>query len=108
MYCTKCGRMNENDARFCSGCGLPLTPAAPAGAQKNWDKQCEEECNRGPRRGSLIWGLIIVLVGLWVVFNYGLANLPGVSVTAAWLFPLLIGAVIVIVGLSLFMRRPSA
>ncbi|MGH3509416.1 MAG: FHA domain-containing protein [Nocardioidaceae bacterium] len=27
-YCTECGHLNSDDARFCSQCGTPLAPAA--------------------------------------------------------------------------------
>ena len=29
VYCTQCGAANPEDARFCSRCGSPLSPAAP-------------------------------------------------------------------------------
>ncbi len=33
MFCTRCGSVNEDTARFCKGCGSPLDqPAAGAGA----------------------------------------------------------------------------
>ncbi len=30
MFCTRCGRKNPDDAKFCAGCGNPLTPPAAA------------------------------------------------------------------------------
>ena len=27
-FCTRCGRENDGDARFCAGCGTPLAPVA--------------------------------------------------------------------------------
>lgn len=29
MYCTKCGKENDNNAKFCVGCGNPLQQSAP-------------------------------------------------------------------------------
>ena len=30
MFCGKCGRQNDDNAKFCIGCGQPLNAAAPA------------------------------------------------------------------------------
>lgn len=32
MFCTKCGSQLADDAKFCTGCGAPVEPAAPAAA----------------------------------------------------------------------------
>jgi uncharacterized RDD family membrane protein YckC len=29
MFCTRCGSVNADDARFCKGCGSPIGPADP-------------------------------------------------------------------------------
>ena len=29
MFCTRCGATNEDNARFCSGCGMSFLPAGP-------------------------------------------------------------------------------
>lgn len=34
-YCMRCGRGNDDSARFCSGCGAPLETAQAPGAQSN-------------------------------------------------------------------------
>jgi uncharacterized RDD family membrane protein YckC len=32
MFCTRCGAVNADQAQFCSGCGVTITPATGAGA----------------------------------------------------------------------------
>lgn len=111
-YCTKCGTQNADGARFCSGCGAPLT--AVAGKEKEWEKEwekkCEEDCSRGPTGASIIWALIIIFVGLWVLFELGLKNIQGVpdwlaSFTFWWIFPVIIGIAVIILGISMLVRR---
>ena len=32
MFCTRCGAVNQDAARFCKGCGSPIDPAGASGA----------------------------------------------------------------------------
>ena len=45
--------------------------------EKECENQCEEECHGGPRGGSIIWGVIIILIGLFVLVELGLKNIEG-------------------------------
>ena len=109
VYCSKCGRKNEDDARFCSGCAAPLA-AAPRDFGKEAEDKCERECAGGPRRASVIWGLIVILIGLWIVFELGLKRISGLPTWLTdfqfwWIFPLLIGLVIIVVGIGMIAKR---
>jgi len=35
MYCSKCGKLNDSDAKFCTGCGAPLAAKAYSGTVEN-------------------------------------------------------------------------
>ena len=61
MYCNKCGTQNEEEARFCTGCGEPMAgPPAPSqptvvSASTQKDRQSS---GSGMRTATLILGLI--------------------------------------------------
>jgi uncharacterized membrane protein YvbJ len=109
VYCTKCGTKNEEDAKFCTKCGASLA-GSKEGREKEWDNRCEEECHGGRRGAPIFWGIIIILVGLWVIFEFALKNIPGipsyVSEFPFWgIFALVVGLFIIIWGLRLVSRR---
>ncbi len=135
-FCTKCGKKNDDDAAFCKFCGAPIPPAsteeggAPAAGEKppmyppgyeydrrgyrgpprrDFDKECERECQEGSRENSWIWGLIVVLVGLFIMFEAGIKNIDGMpdwvrDIQIWWVIPLLIGILIISFGLRLISR----
>jgi uncharacterized membrane protein YvbJ len=70
-YCAKCGEKNEDDAKFCSKCGASLT-GSKKDYEKEWEDRCEEDCAGGKRGGPpVFWGIIVILVGLWILFVVG-------------------------------------
>jgi uncharacterized membrane protein YidH (DUF202 family) len=84
VYCTKCGAKNEEDAAICVKCGATLV-AQPPWRREHW-RPAEEECFGLPHGGAiigLIFGIIIILVGL--------SMLPGIEIGKY------IGAVLVII-----------
>jgi len=109
-YCSKCGTKNEDEAKFCSKCGTSLT-----GAKKADEDQCEEACVAGKRSplASIFWGVIIILVGLWIIFELvipqtELANrLPSwfVNFEWWWLIGLIIAIAIIITGIRLITKK---
>ena len=138
-FCTKCGTKNEDDAAFCKSCGAPIPPAtpgeAPAGPpeqqpgmyppgyeldrrgkpgyqeprKKNFDKECEEECQGSSGNNSWFWGLIIILIGAFIVFEAGIKNIDGMpswvyDVQLWWVIPVLIGIMIITAGLRVLSR----
>lgn len=110
VYCVRCGKPNQDGAVFCSYCGNSLAAAAPMKAPAVRQDQCQEECEKGPRSGSVFWGILVILVGLWIVFELGVKNIQGVPQWLAdfqfwWIFPLLIGLVVIFLGLRLMIRK---
>ena len=120
MYCTKCGKQNDDDAVYCKFCGAPLmgtTPPSEAGQQwqargRHADNECDRECQRGSRGSSWVWGLIVIVIGLWIIFNWALPNIdiPGMPQWVSdfnfwWIIPLLIGLLIISIGARMIMKR---
>ena len=131
-FCTKCGTENDEDAAFCKSCGAPIPPAAPEGGaegkpgmyppgyeldrrggrappRKDFEKECEEECQEGGRQHSWFWGLIIILIGLFIIFEAGIKNIDGVpdwikDIQVWWVIPVLIGIMIVSFGIRALSR----
>ena len=112
VYCTKCGTQNDEDAAFCKSCGDPLGSAAAIDQrrkEREYDDHCEEDC--GPGRGpyAWIWGALVLLIGLWIVFEFGVKNIEGLpgwldDITFWWVFPIIVGVAIVILGLNIIYK----
>jgi hypothetical protein len=84
-YCPHCGKKNEDDAEFCSKCGKQLTGSTKK-HEDEWEKRCEEECagGKGGRHWSIFWGLVIILVGLWIIFEIVLKELAKTYSSLSW------------------------
>ena len=99
-YCQKCGTKNEDDAEFCKKCGASLKGGKKS-LDKEWDNKCDEECNAGPsgKGWGIFWGIIIVLVGLWIIFEFVIKEYlknnptPGLAWVETFPFGLIIAAV---------------
>lgn len=115
-YCQKCGTKNEDDAEFCKKCGASLKGDIKT-TEKEFDKKCEEECQRGPsgRGWGIFWAVIIVLVGIWVIIEFGIKNIATESLPSylRWLqtfpigiiFAVIVGIFIIIFGLRLIGKK---
>ena len=67
VYCSKCGNKNKDDAKFCSKCGSSLTDIKYE-SYKDDDCVCE-----GSKRNPLVpifWGITVILIGLWIIFQF--------------------------------------
>ena len=109
VYCPKCGTNNEEGAQFCNKCGASLT-SAKREYDKECEDRCEEECHAGPRRPSLFWGVILFLIGLWIVFEFGLKNIQGMptwisNFNFGWVIPVIIGLAIISVAIRMITKR---
>lgn len=107
VYCSKCGRKNPEDAKFCNNCSAPLGGYKGIPDQE-WDKRCEEECaGRKSRNMSFIWGIIIVIIGVWILFNFGLNrfyylfNYDNPLSILYWLIPTIISLLIILFGVRM-------
>jgi hypothetical protein len=98
--------------------GGPPPPVAPGphpkqpkryDHQRDWDDRCEEECAGSHGRYSWIWGALIILIGMWIVFELGIKNIDGVpdwvkDFDIGWILPVLFGILIILVGLDAIQR----
>ena len=112
VYCSKCGKKNEDDADFCNKCGASLTSTTKIRAKND---PCEEECAVGKqsKNAPVFWGVIVILIGIWFLFEVVIENtslknsLPPELVNFEWWW--LIGVVIVIAliatGLKMIVNR---
>jgi len=84
VYCTKCGAKNEDEASNCDNCGAPLQVSRPEkrGWEEEIERRAEEFGERAEKFGKRMEGECFGLPGGGAIFG------------------LLIGAIIVLVGLS--------
>jgi ribosomal protein L40E len=111
-YCSKCGTKNDDEAEFCKKCGASLT-----GKVKETKKgdPCEEECVVGKKSpfSSIFWGAIVILVGLWILFEIVLREtgfydqLPEwlQNFQFWWLIGLIIAIAIILTGVRILIRK---
>ena len=67
VYCSKCGFKNKDNAKFCSDCGISLFNVKHDN-YKDEDCVCEGN-NRNPFV-PIFWGLAVILIGLWIIFQF--------------------------------------
>jgi uncharacterized membrane protein YvbJ len=100
MYCRHCGNENQDDAQYCKKCGKPLQSTNLA--EQDWEKRCEQECARGSTSLiKLIWGIIIIIIGLWIIFTI-------LSITIFLFFaiiPVIIVIFIIILGIKILTQK---
>jgi ribosomal protein L40E len=111
-YCSKCGTKNDDEAEFCKKCGTSLTGKVKP-RKKN--DPCEDECAVGERSpfSSIFWGAIVILVGLWILFEVVLRqtslydNLPDwmQNFEFWWLIGLIIAIAIIMTGVRILIKR---
>lgn len=125
MYCTRCGTKNEEDAAFCKKCGIDLhgpssgptpgpTPGPayppPAPGKSKQDEECERECKGSDRESSMWWAIIVVIIGSWIIWEFGLKNVvdtpdwmnDDIFCTAIWI---MVGIAVVAAGLRMVTRK---
>ncbi len=103
VYCTKCGTENLDDAEICSNCGVSLVDRPTK--YKRDDQDFEDMCfgGRGRTMGPIIFGAIMILVGLSFLLER----------TFAWmnfdnLWPLIIIAIGLIVVVNATQKRKTS
>ena len=107
VFCTKCGKENEENAGFCTNCGAALQPRR--------DLRSDDECF-GPRRDrgrecfglpsggmifGVLFGIMIVVVGLAILWGQDIERWIGP------LFMIMLGLLMVSGALYALTRRRS-
>jgi hypothetical protein len=117
MYCTKCGTQNEDDSVFCKQCGSDLkagtggpAPTDHKPRKSKQDEECEKDCKGSDKEQAWFWGIIVVLVGAWVIWEFGLKNVVDVpeeigDFEFCWLIWIIVGIAIIAAGFRMIMRR---
>ena len=113
-YCSKCGKKNEDDAEFCAKCGASLTGSKKE-YEKEWEDRCEKECSGGGGHGPppMFWGIIVILVGLWILFEFVLKNIGALEGLPTWiqnfefwwLIALVVAVAIIFSGIRMLTRK---
>ena len=88
VYCSKCGKQNEEGAEFCVDCGAALY-AEVSEKRRVERRRREDECFGLPRGGTvfgLFIGLIIIAVGLQQIFGFNIELGPFVIIVVGLLF----------------------
>lgn len=107
VYCTRCGFKNEDDAKVCAKCGVPLQ-IYRSERRKRSDNECfgsherdwEHECFGLPHASSvagIIFGFFIVLIGIALILGESIWNL-------LWPFIIMTFGLLIIIG-ALYRRR---
>lgn len=112
-YCSKCGKKNEDDAEFCAKCGASLTGSKKE-SEKECEDRCEKECSGGTHGGPpYFFAAIVILFGLWIVFEFVLRKISPMpewlawvnSFSFWWIFALVVGIIIIISGIRMLVRK---
>lgn len=107
-YCPKCGTQNPEGAKYCSNCGNSLT-GVRWDREREVDKRCEEMCAGRGRTGKIFWAIVIILIGIWITWEFGLKNIEGLpdwvySFSFWWIIPLIVGIAIIAWGISILVK----
>ena len=113
-YCSKCGTKNDEEAEFCKKCGDSLKGKVKP---RKKDDPCEEECVVGKSSPytSIFWGVIVILVGLWILFELVLKNtniyaqLPEwlQNFEFWWLIGLIIAIAVIMTGVRILIKKQN-
>ncbi|MDI9623619.1 MAG: zinc-ribbon domain-containing protein [Methanothermobacter sp.] len=85
VYCPKCGKKNEEDAEFCSGCGAPLQMQKPKGDTcfGQPEERYKEECFGLPHGGliiGVIFGTLLIIIGISAILKIDIGYIIGPSI----------------------------
>ncbi|HEY6329406.1 MAG TPA: zinc ribbon domain-containing protein [Blastocatellia bacterium] len=107
MYCPNCGKSNDTNQKYCSGCGLSLRASAEVLARELADKSEEYmpgmdahaglerlvESRRGILRHPAVYGFLLMMIGILIAV-LGATIFPNKTVTD-------IGTLLAILGIGL-------
>lgn len=108
VYCPRCGTQNPEGALYCNNCGASLTTGRME-QEKGREDRCGEECSGRSKIGIWFWGTIIVLIGLWFIFEFGVKNISGLpdwvyTLEWGWIFGVVIGIAILAAGINVIVK----
>jgi len=114
VYCSKCGKKNEDDAEFCAKCGAALKDTIKD-HKKSHDDRCEEECAMGEKSpiSKYFWGAVVIIIGLWIIFALIIPRTEFADNLPSWLvgldFWLVIGIIVaiafIITGIRIVIKK---
>lgn len=104
VYCSKCGTRNDDTAKICSNCGVPLYTVGEQypGSEREHYRRVENECfglPNGRMIVGLVFGAILILVGL-TMFLQATYNIR----IDIWPLILVIVGILIVAG-GLYRRR---
>jgi uncharacterized membrane protein YvbJ len=115
VYCTRCGTKNEDDAAFCKKCGNNLQgptsgPEPQVAGKSKQDEECERDCKGSDRESTAWWGIIVVIIGAWVIWEFALKHVidepkwfkDDAFCMAIWI---MVGIAVLAAGMRMMMRR---
>ena len=103
-YCTDCGTKNEDEAKFCVGCGARLDETVGLGREIEEtclgprEKRYSEECFGLPHGGAIFGlaiGVLIILSGLIWVLRQSRVILTSVEI---WPFAVIVFGLLMVAG----------
>jgi len=111
-YCPKCGNKNEDSAEFCGKCGNNLKESKKD-MEKECENRCDEDCAGGKRGPPVIWGIIVILFGLWILFEFVIKNTTLYETLPVWiqdfsfwwLIALVIAIAIILTGIRMLIKK---
>jgi uncharacterized membrane protein YvbJ len=113
-YCSKCGNKNVDNAKFCNKCGATLDNSIKD-HKKDHDDRCEEECAIGKQSpyAPIFWGLIVIIIGLWIIFSLVIpqtefaSSLPSwlVNFDFWWIIGIIIALAFIITGIRIMIKK---
>lgn len=106
-YCTNCGTKNEDEAKFCIGCGVRLDETVGLGREIEEtclgprDKRYFEDCFGLPHGGTIVGLVIGILIVMW-----GLVwALRQVLFVPIWQFTIIVFGILIVVGAVYGIRK---
>ena len=115
MYCSRCVTKNDDDSAFCKKCGNDLNapsagPAPQRAEERDHGDDCERDCQGDDKNMSMFWGIIVIIIGAWVIWEWGLKNFLDVPDEIAnfewcWLIWVVVGIFILMAGFRMIARH---
>ena len=95
---------NPDDALYCNNCGASLANGPEEMPIRSGRTAVVRNVLGAADAGAIFWGIIVVLIGLWIIFEFGIRNISGLpswvyDISWGWIFGVVIGLAVLVVGL---------